>query len=125
MAEAAGSAMILRLCLDLNVWISDFLGHRRRAPGLRLPASQRLVQAAIDGRYEAIPVQIIVSWGMLDRLRAVLAALAGDDTIAERLIDDIVQWAQLIDASNGAHLWADRFDGARWRTSSIYRTRCH
>jgi TolB-like protein len=29
---------------------------------------------------------------------------------------------QLIDAETGAHLWADRFDGARLKTCSIYRT---
>jgi|GEM_PF-1118101 len=58
----------LNLCLDLNIFCAAFLADRRGASGT---ASQTLVQAVRVGQAGSIPVQLIISWGMLTRLRKV------------------------------------------------------
>jgi len=59
----------LRLCLDLNVWVADFLGARR---GRRGGSSPWLADAVRSGACQAGPLQLVVSLGMLDRLALVL-----------------------------------------------------
>ena len=67
---AAGSTpALLRLCLDLNVWVADFLGTRR---GRRGGSSPWLADAVRSGSCQAGPLQLVVSLGMLDRLALVL-----------------------------------------------------
>jgi hypothetical protein len=61
--------MTLRLCLDLNVFVANLLA---RAKGCQGTACQALVAAAWRGRCAAGPVQLVISWGMLDRLEDVL-----------------------------------------------------
>jgi predicted nucleic acid-binding protein len=95
LAEEANAQQVLRLCLDLNVWIGDLLARRSRPRGLRITAGRRLVQAAMDGRFEGIPVQTVVSWGMLNRLRSVLSGLAVDNAMGNMLIDSIIGSATL------------------------------
>jgi len=58
----------------------------------------------MEGRFEAIPIQTVVSWGMLNRLRSVLAGLAVDNAIAEMLIDSIIRSATLGLESSAPHL---------------------
>ena len=60
---------VLRVCLDLNVYCANLLGLRK---GHRDTAAQELVNAVRQGASALGPVQLIVSWGMLDRLRNVL-----------------------------------------------------
>lgn len=59
----------VRVCLDLNVWVADLLGARLGHTGT---ACQALVAAVRRGRSSLGPVQLVVSWGMLTRLREVL-----------------------------------------------------
>lgn len=61
---------VIRLCLDLNIWVSDFLAQAR---GRRGSSSTWLVNAVRDGRCPAGRLQLVVSAGMLDRLALVLA----------------------------------------------------
>jgi predicted nucleic acid-binding protein len=69
-----------------------------------MSAGRTLVRAVIERRFEAIPVQVVVSWGMLDRLRAVFAALRIDEATAEKSIDAIVQAANLGPEGTAPHL---------------------
>ena len=62
-------ARLIRLCLDLNVWVADFLADRRNR---RTGSSAWLVDAVRLGASAAGPVQIVVSVGMLERLQIVL-----------------------------------------------------
>ena len=59
----------LRVCLDLNIWVADFLGTRR---GRRGGSSPWLADAVRSGACPAGPLQLVVSLGMLDRLALVL-----------------------------------------------------
>lgn len=60
---------LLRLCLDLNVWCAALLADLRGRSG---SASQRLVEIVARGDCSLGPVQLVISWGMLTRLRDVL-----------------------------------------------------
>ena len=59
----------LRVCLDLNVWVANLLALRLGRTGT---AAQTCVAAVERGRSPLGHVQLVVSWGMLTRLRAVL-----------------------------------------------------
>lgn len=72
---------LLRLCLDLNVFVADLLS--RRTPDRRGAASY-LVGVAREGDCPVGPVQLVVSLGMLDRLRSVLMRLPGATAEAVR-----------------------------------------
>ncbi|WP_424140310.1 PIN domain-containing protein [Roseomonas chloroacetimidivorans] len=69
MPPAGPTPALLRLCLDLNVWVADFLGTRR---GRRGGSSPWLADAVRSGACQAGPLQLVVSLGMLDRLALVL-----------------------------------------------------
>jgi hypothetical protein len=69
MSTAGPTPALLRLCLDLNVWVADFLGTRR---GKRGGSSPWLADAVRSGACQAGPLQLVVSLGMLDRLSLVL-----------------------------------------------------
>ena len=69
MPVAGSTPALLRLCLDLNVWVADFLGTRR---GRRGGSSPWLADAVRSGTCQAGPLQLVVSLGMLDRLALVL-----------------------------------------------------
>ena len=69
MSAAGPAPALLRLCLDLNVWVADFLGTRR---GRRGGSSPWLADAVRSGTCQAGPLQLVVSLGMLDRLALVL-----------------------------------------------------
>jgi predicted nucleic acid-binding protein len=69
MSAAGPTPVLLRLCLDLNVWVADFLGTRR---GKRGGSSPWLADAVRSGACQAGPLQLVVSLGMLDRLSLVL-----------------------------------------------------
>ena len=59
----------LRVCLDLNVLVANLLAGRK---GRRGTACQTLVAAVGTGHPAADPLQLVISWGMLDRLEKVL-----------------------------------------------------
>lgn len=59
----------LGLCVDLNVWIAYFISLKHPRQG---SATAFLVAAARSGRCALGPTQLVVSWGMLTRLRMVL-----------------------------------------------------
>ena len=69
MPAAGPMPALLRVCLDLNVWVADFLGTRR---GRRGGSSPWLADAVRFGACQAGPLQLVVSLGMLDRLALVL-----------------------------------------------------
>lgn len=60
---------VTRVCLDLNVWVSDVL---RLMHGRTGGASQQLVDIVRSGICELGPVQLVIGWGMLNRLESVL-----------------------------------------------------
>jgi hypothetical protein len=60
---------ILRLCLDLNIWCAALLADSKGREGT---ASQALIKIVRHGYCLSMLVQLIISWGMLNRLRKVL-----------------------------------------------------
>jgi hypothetical protein len=75
----------LNLCLDLNIWCAAFLADRKRKAGT---AAQTLVGIARAGHVGIIPVQLIISWGMLTRLRKVFEI---DWLISRPTVDPIIE----------------------------------
>jgi predicted nucleic acid-binding protein len=59
----------LRVCLDLNIWCAALLADGK---GRENTASQSLVAMIRQGTFLCQPVQLVISWGMLNRLRKVL-----------------------------------------------------
>lgn len=59
----------LRLCLDLNIWCAALLADRT---GKQDTACQSLVKIVREGTCALGSVQLIISWGMLNRLSSVL-----------------------------------------------------
>jgi len=58
-----------RLCIDLNVWVNNFLAIAKNLQGT---ASRSMVEAVQDGRPGVGPIQLVVSRTMLLRLLTVL-----------------------------------------------------
>lgn len=72
---------LLRLCLDLNVFVADLLSPRSRD---QRSAASFLVDTVRNGECPVGPVQLVVSHGMLNRLRSVLETRGGLDPAAAR-----------------------------------------
>jgi predicted nucleic acid-binding protein len=68
-----GQPKIIRLCVDLNVWVRYLLGARHGA--VRPSASGTILDAVKTGRSNAGPVQLVISHTMLSRLEDVLVRL--------------------------------------------------
>lgn len=68
-AKANLTAGALRVCLDLNVWVANLLAGRLGRTGT---ATQTCVAAVQRGATSFGDAQLVISWGMLTRLRAVL-----------------------------------------------------
>jgi PIN domain len=84
---------LLRLCLDLNVFVADLLAE---AAGRPRTAARRLVGAVAAGRCALGRVQLVVSLGMLDRLERVLVrVLAVDPETARERRELIAAFASL------------------------------
>jgi PIN domain len=84
---------VLRLCLDLNIWCAAFLADRA---GRQDTSSQLLVQAARSGTCPLGPVQLVVSLGMLDRLRKVfINDWQLDPATSDEIIESIERYARL------------------------------
>jgi len=80
-----------RLCLDLNVWLGAILSERLDRRGT---AAQTLVDAVRSGFRSRGPVALVVSWGMLNRLREVLVRFEFGAAEAERLVQVIATIAR-------------------------------
>lgn len=84
---------VLRLCLDLNIWCAALLADLK---GRQNTSSQYLVKIVRQGVCSLGQVQLIVSWGMLNRLRSVLEKDLGVSyTAAHLYIDAIRGYAEL------------------------------
>ena len=81
------AAEMLRLCLDVNVWVSHYLAAARR-PDL-MTASGRLVRIAFAGTCGLGPVQLIISHAMLDTLAFVLRRIPVTAPFADMARDQI------------------------------------
>ena len=83
---------MVRVCLDLNVWCAAFIGRRL---GRSDTAAIALVDAVRSGRSPRGPVGLVVSWGMLERLRTVLVRdLDFPQPDATRLVELIASYAR-------------------------------
>jgi predicted nucleic acid-binding protein len=93
---------VTRLCLDLNVWCAAFLADSKGRQGT---AAQMLVESARLGACSLGPVQLIVSWGMLDRLRKVFTAdWKVDRVTTDEMIELIASYARLGPDAGGPQL---------------------
>jgi hypothetical protein len=81
-----------RLCVDLNVWVNNYLAV---AKNLRGTASQFIVDAVQDGRSGVGPIQLIVSHTMLSRLLDVLLRKGAGLDIAAQFISLIENISRL------------------------------
>jgi predicted nucleic acid-binding protein len=82
----------LRICLDLNVWCAAFIARRL---GRRDTAAMALVDGVRRGHSPRGPLSLVVSWGMLERLRAVLARDLGfSEADAARLVELVASYAR-------------------------------
>lgn len=60
---------MLRLCLDLNIWVGAFVADRK---GHSNTATQSLVEIVRSGRSPVGAASLVISLGMLDELRLVM-----------------------------------------------------
>jgi predicted nucleic acid-binding protein len=77
----------MRICVDLNVWVSDQLAF---AGGRSDTSASQVVNAVNARRFGSLPLQLVMSMQMLDNLRVVLVerVKAGEDS-AVAFIDAI------------------------------------
>ena len=59
----------LKLCLDLNIWCAALLSELKGKQGKE---SQTLIKYIQQGSYDFRSIQLIISYGMLNRLKSVL-----------------------------------------------------
>ncbi|MHC5854301.1 PIN domain-containing protein [Nostoc sp.] len=91
--QKTSRACPIHLCLDLNIWCAALLADRKGRQGT---ASQILVGIAQQGSCTLGPVQLVISWGMLNRLRLVLEnKLSIPQSSADLYIDAIKGYAEL------------------------------
>lgn len=84
---------MIRICLDLNVWCAAFLADRAGRQGT---ACQTLVEAARSAQAGHEPLQLVISWGMLERLKLVLIGqLQFDPADATALTNAIAGYAHM------------------------------
>lgn len=91
-SETVPPRPLLRLCLDLNVFVADLLSRRLAHDGKG--AAGYLVEAVRRSVCPVGPVQLVISHGMLDRLWSVLVEQLGTDhSIAQRVTDALAAMA--------------------------------
>ncbi|MBD2268937.1 MAG: PIN domain-containing protein [Dolichospermum sp.] len=86
---------ILRLCLDLNIWCAALLAD---AKGRKGTACQSLVEIVRDRNCNLGKVELVISWGMLNRLQQVLQTQPKLQVLPEDAIlyiNIILNYAQL------------------------------
>lgn len=83
---------MLKVGLDLNVWCAAFIARRL---GRDDTAAIALTEAVRSGQSSRGPVALVISWGMLERLRIVLIRdLDFAETEAWRLTELIASYAK-------------------------------
>jgi hypothetical protein len=82
---------LLRVCLDLNIWIGAFLAEKANRADT---AAQALVSAVREGRSPHGAVALVISYGMIFRLKTVLLRLTGDMAAADRIPTIIAELAE-------------------------------
>ncbi len=81
----------MRVCLDLNIWVADILARRDGRAG----TACQLITAAARGLEPGLDLQLVISFGMLDRLEAVLTDQLGfGPATARDLVDAIAGYAE-------------------------------
>ena len=89
----------LRLCLDLNIWcaalLADIKGNETVATAPKLSACQSIVDIVRYGRCYMGIVELVISWGMLNRLEQVLLRLTPLADDASFYVDVIRSYAQI------------------------------
>src|ERR1700759_1542464 len=90
-----------RLCIDLNVWINNFLA---TAKNLRGTASRSIVEAVQDGRSGVGRIQLVISHTMLSRLLTVLLRKGASLDSATRFISLIENISRLGPCSEFPHV---------------------
>jgi predicted nucleic acid-binding protein len=84
---------MLRLCLDLNIWVAALLADRK---GRSNTSSQYLVEIVSSGLYSTGESSLVISWGMLDELRSVITEhLKLSPETAETYVSTIEAYAKL------------------------------
>ena len=84
---------MLRLCIDLNIWVAALLADRQ---GRSNTASQYLVEIIRSGASPVGEVTLIISLGMLDELRSVIIEHLGLNLeIADAYTSAIAEYAKL------------------------------
>ena len=78
--------MVLRLTLDVNVWVNHYLAVVRGRPG---SAAQSLVRSSLDGHCRLGPIQLVISYRMLETLRQVLFRLGAPEALADAARDAV------------------------------------
>jgi hypothetical protein len=92
---------LLRLCIDLNVWVGAFIAD---AKGVSGTASQAVVGAVKDGHAAVGPVQLVVSHAMLTRLHDVMRRRGASPRTAGRYVALIESFARLGPSGEHAHV---------------------
>ncbi|NJN74286.1 MAG: PIN domain-containing protein [Limnothrix sp. RL_2_0] len=82
----------LRWCLDLNIWCAALLADLK---GTHDSACQNLVEIVQNGHCNEVPVQLVISWGMLNRLQQVLMRLGIRANDAANYVDVIRAYGSL------------------------------
>ena len=83
---------MLKVCLDLNIWCGAFIARRLGREGT---ATVALTDAVRSGQSPRGPIALVISWGMLERLRTVLIRDLGfADADAYRLTELIASYAR-------------------------------
>lgn len=84
---------VVRLCLDLNIWCAALLADLK---GRQNTSCQSLVKIVRQGNCTLGKVQLVISWGMLNRLEKVLKKdWQIENTAANLYIDAIRGYASL------------------------------
>lgn len=84
---------VLRLCLDLNIWCAALLAEFK---GRQNTSCQCLISIVREGKCSLGEVKLVISWGMLNRLKKVLTTnLQVESNTANLYIETILGYAQL------------------------------
>jgi predicted nucleic acid-binding protein len=88
----ADPPVVWRVLLDLNIFVAYFLGLSKGRTGT---ASQFLVESMRDGVCALGSLQLVISWGMLNRLELVLMRLGYDELAAKKFAEAVAELAWL------------------------------
>lgn len=90
MAGAEHLVTTIRLCVDLNIWVKQFISE---AMGRRGTIAHKIKDAVFDGRSGIGSIQLIISHTMLTRLQEVLIRKGASTGTAGAFIEDLANIA--------------------------------